>query len=535
MNKHFSKVTFFLGAFLVLSQDSLNAMQTNPDFSFDIMDSTKDFTVGSLALGAVKWGAIGLGVVAVNSVIGYSTQRLIGKMQDLDPSLAKPTAEVVFPKEKKAFIPKETALWDWMCAIKRNKVKSESWQDLFTNFKEEERESRFGHTAERGVILVGPPGVGKTAMAEELARRLKTPFIKVSGSDFTNKKYVGTGVMGVNAFFDKAKKLVAQYGDVVALVDEVDSLPARTDNEFRGMHNNEAVNALLQKIDEMPIGLRLVLATNHIDFIDQALKRAKRLKVIQIEFPDKANRLKALVLHTQQRPIYSSARTFLQTVAECTYDFSFAELAKLVNDASENAEKSYSTYNALAITKENFKEALMESLKLKIESVGAGIDAVEAQWIRYGFKPEAEKGKEKVKNDASDEQIDTAGSIKEKLESRKSYLTQKLKKHKYYYNTIQSANSDDFDSNEEVIGQAPKVVGCNWFKRFYTKFNSQPYIKYPCYGVGIGAALYYRNLYMPYMQTASKLIIDAEIWKKTAISVPHAYFKAFGINPANLS
>ncbi|MBE0496209.1 MAG: ATP-dependent metallopeptidase FtsH/Yme1/Tma family protein, partial [Campylobacterales bacterium] len=188
----------------------------------------------------------------------------------------------------------------------------------------------FGITLPKGVLLVGPPGVGKTMIAKAVAGEANVPFFYQSGASFV-QIYVGMGAKRVRELFAKAKS----YAPSIVFIDEIDAVGKARG----GMRNDEreaTLNQLLTEIDgfEDSSGVMVIAATNRIEMIDEALLRSGRFdRRIFLPMPDFEDRQKILRTYLKGKP----SSVDVEEVARMSVGFSGAALATFVNEAAINA------------------------------------------------------------------------------------------------------------------------------------------------------------------------------------------------------
>ena len=191
-----------------------------------------------------------------------------------------------------------------------------------------------GATMPKGILLVGPPGTGKTMLAKAVAGEANVPFFSISGSDFV-EMYVGVGASRVRDLFKEASKMAP----CIVFIDEIDTIGKSRDNRMGGNDEREqTLNQLLAEMDgfDPTKGIILLAATNRPEVLDQALLRPGRFdRRITIDRPNLAGRIATLQVHT--RNIKLAEDVNLKKVALATAGCVGADLANLVNEAALRA------------------------------------------------------------------------------------------------------------------------------------------------------------------------------------------------------
>lgn len=191
---------------------------------------------------------------------------------------------------------------------------------------------KLGGELPKGVLLVGPPGVGKTLLAQAAAGEAEVPFFSISGSEFI-EMFVGVGASRVRDMFAKAKK----EAPAVIFIDELDSIGRIRGTGVGGGHDEreQTLNQILAEMDGFSPHESVVVlaATNRPDVLDPALVRPGRFdRRITLNLPRKSARQQILKAHTRDMPIAEDVD--LGNLAERTVGFSGADLKNLVNEAA---------------------------------------------------------------------------------------------------------------------------------------------------------------------------------------------------------
>ena len=205
-------------------------------------------------------------------------------------------------------------------------------QEVVDYLREPEKYKALGGKLPKGILLVGPPGNGKTLMARATAGEADVPFFSISGSEFI-EMFVGVGASRVRDMFKQAKK----DSPAIIFIDELDSIGRVRGTGLGGGHDEreQTLNQILNEMDGFSPQESVVVlaATNRPDVLDPALVRPGRFdRQISLELPQRKARREILELHTREVPLEED--TDLETVAERTVGFSGADLENLVNEAA---------------------------------------------------------------------------------------------------------------------------------------------------------------------------------------------------------
>jgi len=197
--------------------------------------------------------------------------------------------------------------------------------------------TRLGGRIPKGVLLVGPPGCGKTLLARAIAGEAGVPFFSISGSDFV-EMFVGVGASRVRDLFVQGKK----NAPCIIFIDEIDAVGRHRGAGLGGGHDEreQTLNQLLVEMDgfESNEGVILISATNRPDVLDPALLRPGRFdRQVVVSMPDIRGREKILRVHMKKTPIDPDVNSLV--LAKGTPGFSGADLENLVNEAALLAAK----------------------------------------------------------------------------------------------------------------------------------------------------------------------------------------------------
>ncbi len=214
-----------------------------------------------------------------------------------------------------------------------------------------------GASMPKGVLLVGPPGTGKTMLAKAVAGEANVPFFSMSGSEFV-EMFVGMGASKVRDLFKQAK----EKAPCIVFIDEIDAIGQKRDGRVGGNDEREqTLNQLLTEMDgfETNNGVIILAATNRPESLDPALTRPGRFdRRVPVELPDLKGREDILKVHAKKVKLDESVD--FSVIARMASGASGAELANIVNEA------------ALRAVRENRKYVTQSDLEESIEVVIAG-------------------------------------------------------------------------------------------------------------------------------------------------------------------
>ncbi|MBI2007843.1 ATP-dependent zinc metalloprotease FtsH [Candidatus Saccharibacteria bacterium] len=184
----------------------------------------------------------------------------------------------------------------------------------------------------KGVLLIGPPGTGKTMLARAVAGEANAPFFSISGSEFV-EMFVGVGASRVRDLFNKAKK----NAPCIIFIDEIDAVGRRRGSGMGGGHDEreQTLNQILVEMDGFEQGQNVIVlaATNRSDVLDPALLRPGRFdRRVNIELPDRKARKEILEIHFKEKPF--SKDVDLDSLAAKSAGSSGADLQNIANEAA---------------------------------------------------------------------------------------------------------------------------------------------------------------------------------------------------------
>ncbi len=209
-----------------------------------------------------------------------------------------------------------------------------------------------GATMPKGILLVGPPGTGKTMLAKAVAGEANVPFFSMSGSEFV-EMFVGMGASKVRDLFKQAK----EKAPCIVFIDEIDAIGKKRDGQLGGNDEREqTLNQLLTEMDgfEENTGVIILAATNRPESLDPALTRPGRFdRRIPVELPDLKGREDILKVHAKK--IKVAQEVDWNKIARMASGASGAELANIVNEAALRAVRDGRQYATQADLEESIE------------------------------------------------------------------------------------------------------------------------------------------------------------------------------------
>ena len=227
----------------------------------------------------------------------------------------------------------------------------EDLQEVVDFLRHPKKYESVGARIPKGILLVGPPGTGKTMLARAVAGEANVPFFSISGSEFV-EMFVGVGASRVRDLFGKAKK----NAPCIIFVDEIDAVGRRRGSGMGGGHDEreQTLNQILVEMDGFEQGVNVIVlaATNRADVLDPALLRPGRFdRRVTVGLPDRKDREAILGVHFKKKPLEKSVD--LDALAAKTAGSSGADLANIANESAIFAAK----HNRKTITQVDVTEA----------------------------------------------------------------------------------------------------------------------------------------------------------------------------------
>ena len=247
----------------------------------------------------------------------------------------------------------------------------EELSEVVDFLREPEKFISLGARIPKGVLMVGPPGCGKTLLAKAVSGEAGVPFFSISGSEFV-EMFVGVGASRVRDLFEQAKR----NSPCIIFVDEIDAVGRHRGAGLGGSHDEreQTLNQILVEMDgfDTDTNVIVVAATNRPDILDPALLRPGRFdRMVVLDRPDWVGRSKILEVHMRGKPI--SAAVDKESLAKITIGFVGADLENMINEA------------AILAARKNKKEIDMAELQEAIEKILMGPER------RSRIVPEREK------------------------------------------------------------------------------------------------------------------------------------------------
>lgn len=230
----------------------------------------------------------------------------------------------------------------------------ESLAEIVDYLHDPKKYSEVGASMPKGVLLVGPPGTGKTMLAKAVAGEANVPFFSMSGSEFV-EMFVGMGASKVRDLFSQAK----EKAPCIVFIDEIDAVARRRGTGMGGGHDEreQTLNQMLVEMDGFGVneGIIVMAATNRVDILDPAIMRPGRFdRKVVVGRPDVGGREEILGVHAKKKPLAEDVD--LKQIAQTTAGFTGADLENLMNEAAIRAAGENREY----ITQDDIRKSFVK-------------------------------------------------------------------------------------------------------------------------------------------------------------------------------
>lgn len=363
INQEEIKEIIAVGSVLQITDKEGVEFTTRKEAESSLSDSLASYGVGTEKLTSINvnikepqdWSLLNFAIIALIPLIFFLIffwyifkQAKGGAMQSLEFTKSKAKLLGIGDTDDK-----EKTKFNDVAGLKEVK---EELQEIVDFLKNPKKFHDMGAKIPKGVLLIGPAGVGKTLLARAIAGEAGVNFFHTSGSTFV-ELFVGTGAARIRDLFNTAKK----SAPAIIFIDELDAVGRMRGSGIGGGHDEkeQTLNQLLVEMDgfEKNSNVIVVSATNRPDVLDSALLRPGRFdRLITLDNPDIKDREDILKIHTKNKPLAEDVD--LREVAERTPGFSGADLANVANEGAILAARK----NKKKIYQENFLESIEKVL-----------------------------------------------------------------------------------------------------------------------------------------------------------------------------
>ncbi len=299
---------------------------SSPQFISKLRDQHIDLDVHPARNDGAIWGLLGNLIFPILLIVGLFF--LFRRSSNIPGG---PGQAMSFGKSRARFQmeAKTGVMFDDVAGVDEAK---EELEEVVTFLKKPEKFTAVGAKIPKGVLLVGPPGTGKTMLAKAIAGEAGVPFFSISGSEFV-EMFVGVGASRVRDLFKKAK----ENAPCLIFIDEIDAVGRQRGAGIGGGNDEreQTLNQLLTEMDgfEGNTGIIIIAATNRPDVLDSALLRPGRFdRQVTVDAPDIKGRLSILNVHARNKKL--AEQVSLEAIARRTPGFTGADLANLLNEAA---------------------------------------------------------------------------------------------------------------------------------------------------------------------------------------------------------
>lgn len=285
--------------------------------------------------------------IVLFSALGYYAQKkMMNKMSGGGPNMMFGMGK----SNAKVYVPSEEGIR--FSDVAGEDEAKENLAEIVDYLHQPSKYSEIGASMPKGVLLVGPPGTGKTMLAKAVAGEANVPFFSISGSEFV-EMFVGMGASKVRDLFKQAK----EKAPCIVFIDEIDAVARRRGTGMGGGHDEreQTLNQLLVEMDGFGVneGIIVMAATNRVDILDPAIMRPGRFdRKVHVGRPDIGGREEILKVHAKNKPLAEDVD--LKQIAQTTAGFTGADLENLLNEAAIVAAKENRSYIIQKDIRESF-------------------------------------------------------------------------------------------------------------------------------------------------------------------------------------
>ena len=287
--------------------------------------------------------------IVLFSALGYYAQKkMMNKMSGGGPNMMFGMGK----SNAKVYVPSEEGIR--FSDVAGEDEAKENLAEIVDYLHQPSKYSEIGASMPKGVLLVGPPGTGKTMLAKAVAGEAHVPFFSISGSEFV-EMFVGMGASKVRDLFKQAK----EKAPCIVFIDEIDAVARRRGTGMGGGHDEreQTLNQMLVEMDGFGVneGIIVMAATNRVDILDPAIMRPGRFdRKVVVGRPDVGGREEILGVHAKKKPLAEDVD--LKQIAQTTAGFTGADLENLMNEAAIRAAGENREY----ITQDDIRKSFVK-------------------------------------------------------------------------------------------------------------------------------------------------------------------------------